>query len=345
MVRHVKGGDLVHSHAMLQGGSPAFVLIGAASGRPRPPRRRLWARWAVLLSGVVLAGGCTVRPPMLDPHDLPAPAGRGMGRVAETEAAPEPQPRPQTVLLGYSVEGRPLGLYRFGEGSGGTLIVGGIHGNEPTSADLAERLVAYLEDRPDSWNGPPVAVLPRANPDGLERGTRANARGVDLNRNFASANWMARRPGHPRYGGPWPESEPETWAILRAIRMTRPDRIVSIHSITGRRQCNNFDGPAEDLARFMSARNGYPVVASLGACHGSLGNWAGVDRGLPIITLELPRDLPGEAAWAQNRDALLAALRPQRPPAERAAREALDTRTGSSYDACRESRVHETMGG
>ncbi len=276
---------------------------------------RIWVPSAVMVGVMVWLGGCTVRPPMLDPDDLPSPAVRRVARVRGPGAAAAPAPaclRPRTILLGCSVEGRPLALHRFGEGTGGTLVIGGIHGNEPTSAEVAERLLHYLEDRPGGWTGPPVAVLPRANPDGLERGTRANARGVDLNRNFATANWTLRRPGRAYYGGPRPESEPEAWAVLRAIRMTRPARIVSIHSITRRRQCNNFDGPAENLARAMSARNGYPVVASLGACRGSLGNWAGVDRGLPIITLELPRGLPGDEAWMQNRDALLVAIEPHR---------------------------------
>jgi len=47
------------------------------------------------------------------------------------------------------------------------------------------------------------------------------------------------------------------------------------------------------------------VVASLGACHGSLGNWAGVDRQIPILTLELPREQAGRDAWQDNRDALI----------------------------------------
>jgi len=168
---------------------------------------------------------------------------------------------------------------------------------------VAECLVACLRNWPGGWDGPPVAVLPRANPDGLVRGTRTNARGVDLNRNFAARNW---RPG---VGGPRPESEPETRAVLRAIATTAPARIVSIHSITPGRACNNYDGPARRIARAMHLANGYPVVDRLGPCPGSLGNWAGVDRGVPIITLELPRGVGGREAWEANREALLLVVR------------------------------------
>jgi hypothetical protein len=310
-----------------------------------------------LTVGVVLVlGGCTARPPALAPADLPpltmldlAPAGPET--VPET-ALPRPTPPPsapsaagpERVVLGRSVEGRPLVLYRFSRWGGGTLVIGGIHGNEPTSAEVAARLVALLAEDPAGWDDAPVAVLPRANPDGLARGTRVNARGVDLNRNFATQNWTRRDPGRSTYGGPEPESEPETRAILLAIAMTAPARIVSIHSIGEGRECNNFDGPAEYLARAMSAENGYPVVASLGACRGSLGNWAGVDRDVPIITLELPRNEPGPEAWARNRSALVLAVRPERAAA-RLAGETVETHAETTYLEVDASPVEEDTGG
>ena len=256
------------------------------------------------------AAGCGVRPPMLGGDEVPMVAGRaGIAcQVAETQSEPPNPAGPRTIRLGTSVEGTPLVLHLFGRGDGGTLVIGGIHGDEPNGADVAQRLLEHLEAEPGARDGPPVAILPQANPDGLARGTRGNARGVDVNRNFPAANWRRLEPGHRYYGGRWPASEPETCAVLIAIRLTRPERIIAIHAISGGRHCNNFDGPAEDLARAMSALNGYPVVASLGPCHGSLGNWAGVDGGIPILTLELPRLLPGPDAWDQNRDALLEAI-------------------------------------
>jgi predicted deacylase len=304
----------------------------------------------------MVLGGCTARPAALAPADLPplvtvdlSPDGpEKMPEAAPPRPAPppaEPSTRgPERVVLGRSVEGRPLVLHRFSRWGGGTLVIGGIHGNEPTSAEVAERLVALLAADPDGWDDAPVAVLPRANPDGLARGARGNARGVDLNRNFAAQNWTRRNPARSTYGGPEPESEPETRAILEAIAMTAPARIVSIHSISGGRECNNFDGPAEYLARAMSAENGYPVVASLGACRGSLGNWAGVDRDVPIITLELPRNEPGPEAWARNRSALLLAIRPGRA-AHRVAGETVESRTETTYHEVDASPVEENTGG
>jgi len=244
---------------------------------------------------------------MLGGDEVPTVAGAShpSGKTAEAPTEASTLAGPRTVRLGASVDGTPIVLHRFGRGEGGTLVIGGIHGDEPNGADLAQRLLEHLEADADARKGPPVAILPRANPDGLARGTRGNARGVDVNRNFPAANWRRLEPGRRYYGGRWPGSEPETCAILIAIRLVRPERIISIHSIGGGRHCNNFDGPAEDLARAMNARNGYPVVASLGPCHGSLGNWAGVDQAMPVLTLELPRTLPGGDAWDRNREALL----------------------------------------
>ena len=88
---------------------------------------------------------------------------------------------------------------------------------------------------------------------------------------------------------------------------------MSVHS--GLR-CNNYDGPAEWLASLMSRFNGYPVRPTMGyPTPGSLGSWAGIDRKIPIVTLELPRNVDGETAWEQNRDALLAAISAA-PPTE-----------------------------
>jgi protein MpaA len=65
----------------------------------------------------------------------------------------------------------------------------------------------------------------------------------------------------------------------------------------------------------MAMHNVYPVKATIGyPTPGSFGSWAGIDLQIPVITLELPRDLPSEKAWEGNRDALLEAIRHSTPP-------------------------------
>jgi protein MpaA len=237
---------------------------------------------------------------------------------------PRPDPAgPGEVVLGTSARGQPIKLYLFGAvaaeaATGGTLVIAAIHGDEPSAAFVGRKLVEHLRDHPECTRGDSgrgrlvvVGVIPLANPDGVTLRTRTNANGVDCNRNFPASNWRATRPGR-NHTGPAPASEPETRALIRAVETLRPARVVSIHSPL---RCNNYDGPpaALALARLMSRYNGYPVEGTIGyATPGSFGTWAGVDRGIPVVTLELPPRTPGEPAWNENRDALLAVI--QAPP-------------------------------
>jgi protein MpaA len=215
------------------------------------------------------------------------------------------------VRLGTSVQGRPINMLVFGDAPGTpVLVMGAIHGDEATTADLTNNLIALLKARRELSSGKRIAVIPVANPDGYAAQTRLNANRVDVNRNFPATNYRAGRSAstQPRYGAQ-AASEPETRAVMKAIDMTQPRLLISIHSITENRQCNNYDGPAEAIAQAMTAKNHYPTTAAIGyPTPGSLGSYAGIDKKIPMITLELPRNLPGDQAWAQNKDALLAAI-------------------------------------
>jgi murein peptide amidase A len=176
------------------------------------------------------------------------------------------------MVIGHSVEGRPIEAF----GDGPLLVFGAIHGDEPGSAELCRRFLR-----------PGAIVVPVVNPDGLARNQKDNARGVDLNRNFPARNWS---PGHPPgyFPGGAPLSEPETAALERLIEAHQPRVLVAVHQPFA---CVNWDGPAAALAGEMAAACGLPARASIGyPTPGSLGSLYGVDRGLPVITLELPRD-------------------------------------------------------
>ncbi len=195
----------------------------------------------------------------------------------------------------------------FGDGAESILIIGGIHGDEPTSAALASRLAGRLRENPALFRGRTIAVIAEANPDGLAAGTRKNANGVDANRNFPASNWRrARGRGAGAYGDS-PASEPESRALIWAVERIKPVRVVSIHSIRRGRHCNNYDGPARALAELMARHNGYQVAPTMGYdTPGSFGTWLGVDRQIPVITLELPRDASADTCWVENEAALLA---------------------------------------
>jgi murein peptide amidase A len=278
---------------------PALAASTAGLNRLKQGGRMKSAVIGCLL--VCLAAGCCGKRTMTEnqPRDPAAPATPPAAREAS---------QPMSMQIGQSVEGRPIILHRFGEGPDLLLVFGGIHGSEPTSVVVAERFAELLRQQPHLWQGHAVAVIPCANPDGLAAGTRTNVNRVDVNRNFPATNWGPSRPG-VYHGGPSPASEPETRALIEAIDTLQPTRIISIHSIRRGRHCNNFDGPARPLAELMEQYNGYPVTETMGyPTPGSFGSWAGIDRQIPVITLELPRDQPGEQAWADNREALIAAL-------------------------------------
>lgn len=215
---------------------------------------------------------------------------------------------PQTRQLGKSVLGLPIVGHFFGATGPKTLIFAAIHGDEPNTAFVANQLVEHLTKNPEAYYARRVVVVPVANPDGLARGTRKNAREIDLNRNFPAKNFAVGKKDR-YFGGEQPASEPETQLLIELIEDWQPDRIITMHAITRGKHGNNFDGPAESLAKTMSRHNEYSVLKTMGyPTPGSFGSWAGIDRQLPTITLELPSDATGPTAWRENREALLSAI-------------------------------------
>lgn len=211
--------------------------------------------------------------------------------------------------IGRSVEGRSIECYRFGSGGRTRLILAGLHGDEPKSVYVARRLCVWLAGAADLAEGTGIAVVPVVNPDGYEVRKRRNARGVDLNRNFPTADWL---PGAKRsrfYGGAGPASEPETQAVLALIESLQPAEIITVHSISDRRQCNNYDGPGQAVAQAMGRCNGYPVTGAIGySTPGSFGTWAGGERGIATVTLELPSHRSPRGCWEENWSALVVGL-------------------------------------
>ncbi len=210
-------------------------------------------------------------------------------------------------ILGYSTQGLPLEIYQVTTGSRTVLLLGGVHGDEPEGVYLLEqflnsRLWEKVQDRVTLW------LLPRVNPDGCRLQQRCNAQGVDLNRNMPTQDWTAvvQNPRYPP--GPTAGSEPETQLLMACIDRLQPDAILSAHS-SYTDLCVNFNGPAQQLAEVISAQNHYPVKADIGyPTPGSLGTWAGVERGIPTITLEIRKGLTAAQVWQEQNQALLSGL-------------------------------------
>jgi protein MpaA len=221
---------------------------------------------------------------------------------------------PQRRVVGRSVEDRPIGCLLLGAGADVTFILATIHGDEPAGTALLHKLAGHLQQQPHLLDARTAVLLPIANPDGMARNSRFNARGVDLNRNFSAGN----RINSPEHGQA-ALSEPEARVIDRLIRQYAPDRVVSIHQVrdTGPEGlaarfpngCIDHDGPAKQLAERMAEYCDLPVE-KLGAAAGSLGSYAGIELQIPVITMELPRQahqLDAAVLWDSYGAALLAA--------------------------------------
>lgn len=240
----------------------------------------------------------TAAVPATTPHDWCNAIGRRLGSVPpplckklDLTAAAEVSanknalmfrdvpPAPRKVAHAGATTRRPLRI----------LLIGGIHGDELTSASIAFRWLQWLDEAEPSqyhWR-----FIPVANPDGLlaTPPRRMNGHGVDLNRNFPTPDWSRdahnywvnkTRRDPRRFPGQQAMSEPETAWMHGQIESFKPDLVISIHAPFG---ILDYDGPARQPRRF-----GHLDLNRLGIYPGSLGNYGGVYKNMPVITIELP---------------------------------------------------------
>lgn len=172
------------------------------------------------------------------------------------------------------------------------LVVGGMHGDEMSSVSLAYHWLALAEKPPaDSPLSIHWRFIPSLNPDGLfaRPSKRTNANGVDLNRNFPTPHWARdakqywekRTKRDPRrWPGNKPLSEPESKYLHELMESFKPNLIVSIHAPYG---VLDFDGPSVPPSKL-----GRLYLDQVGIFPGSLGNYGGIHKGMPVVTIELP---------------------------------------------------------
>lgn len=160
------------------------------------------------------------------------------------------------------------------------IVIGVFHGDEPQGDYLIKE---YLKLHTDTM----LLMIPCLNKTGFEKGTRTNINGVDLNRNFPAKNWIEGEKGD-YYGGSSPASEEETRLVISLVEKYNPKAILTLHSPY---KVVNYDGGGKEgknLAEKISAIIGYPISEDIGyPTPGSFGTWAGIERNIPVITLEL----------------------------------------------------------
>ena len=227
----------------------------------------------------------------------------GLALPVPAVAAPASDERPAVVearTIGHSVMGRPIRAWRLGEpGKRRIVLVSTMHGDEPHPRAILETL---RDGR--SIRGVDLWVVPTYNPDGLARGTRRNARGVDLNRNFPH-RWKDL---DGRYeSGRRPASEPETRAVMAFLEEIDPVRVVSFHQ-----PLNGVDTDTKDprFARRLARALRLPRTSldCGGLCHGTMTMWFNHRMRGSALTVEYGARPPRHRMVVQAPRQLLRAL-------------------------------------
>ena len=201
-----------------------------------------------------------------------------------------------TLLLGRSWQGRPIRAVEVGNPSGTrVLVVGCIHGNETGGIAVAHALERLSPHGLDLW------IVPDLNPDGVHAGTRQNAHGVDLNRNFP---WRWRPMSGVYESGPRPLSEREARIAHALILRLHPHLTVWFHQHLDLVWASGGDRRVEKVFARVSGLPYHPMPQLAGSAISWQNNTL---HGTTAFAAELPAGEPSAAAVKRYVAAVLAA--------------------------------------
>jgi g-D-glutamyl-meso-diaminopimelate peptidase len=253
--------------------------------------------------------------------------------IEETVSEEVLVPSPYEVI-GTSVEGRMIEVFRFGTGDKHLFFVGGIHGGyEWNSVVLAYSAIDYFIANPQTIpEDITVHLIPSLNPDGVfavvgKEGKfstgdipsdskaigRFNARGVDLNRNF-DCKWKSESMwrGKVVSAGTQAFSEPEAVALRDYVAKYIPSAVVFWHSQANAVYASECtEGVLPETLTLMDTyakSAGYTSISSFDAypVTGDAEGWL-ASIGIPAITVELATHEGVE--WEKNRIGIEAVIK------------------------------------
>lgn len=204
-----------------------------------------------------------------------------------------------TERVGTSEQGRPITAFVFGSGPEVVMFTGGTHGSEPSSTYILDSFVNDLnQDFSKIPSDTTVIVVPSINPDGILAGSRENAAGVDLNRNFPANNWKKDVivPGGSTSeggGGSEPLDQAESAAIANYTLSKNPKIVVNYHAVGGL-SISNGSGDSVSRAKTYASTVGYTYLTSEASnavfshdTTGAYSDWLHDKAGIPAILVEL----------------------------------------------------------
>ena len=223
--------------------------------------------------------------------------------------------------LGYSIQGRMIlgakvsGNPTVEENEPEFRIIGCHHGNEYMSVEMALLMLEYLTDNYGSIpqvthlvDDLEIWIIPMMNPDGRTAGTRTNAAGVDLNRDYGYM-WKFLTPDY--------FSQPETKVIREHGMKNNFSISLSFHTsgdiVNHVWNYKNFpvadSAFVVDISEEYGSYNGYWVVEGYQwyVTNGDCNDWSYGSRSSIDATIETDNyNISG--VWNQNRDAMLAMM-------------------------------------
>ena len=215
-------------------------------------------------------------------------------------------------VYGKSELGRDLVCVRTGQEDGKAfLMTFAVHGFEDAEdhdgrylVQIAERVIAHFDQHPEDLMGHALCVVPCVNPDGAEEGTskqgfgRANANGIDINRDFPE-KWTYKTTARYRTGDA-PFATAEARALRDLVQAIRPAWAADVHG-----WINRVYGDRA-LAKCFRSAFGFKYHNYSGG--GMLSQWMGTQTEAAVL-VELP-DRPGREGYVEkNAQKLIEALK------------------------------------
>ncbi len=235
-------------------------------------------------------------------------------------------PNLKKETIGYSVLGKPIYALKLGNGGKKIIITAAHHAKEWITSVLVMCIINTLLETENSNNT--FYFVPMVNPDGVNlcikglsqdlpvyvrnrlitiNGSedfvgkwQANIRGIDLNHNYDASFSKGKAlqlkegifaPAPTKYSGEYPESEPETKAIVSFTKKISPQMVIAYHS-QGEEIFYKYQGKcapdAEKIAQNLAHASGYQLILADGLtdCTG-YKDWVIEKFNIPAFTIEV----------------------------------------------------------